>query len=121
MPPGKLDRARQLFRDWADALRYVGVTLLFLFVYVMILRPVKKQAIAAFRQLPARSSTTAGGAVGPGAERKPELGKGATAATLPSESADGLRAKLLKQQLSERVKAEPESAGRLVQSWIKEA
>jgi len=49
-------------------------------------------------------------------------GEGATAGgmALASESEEAQRAKLLKQQLAERVKAEPAAAGRLVQTWIKE-
>ncbi len=50
--PGKLDQYRLLVLPWAGALRYVGITLLFLLVYALVLRPVKKQAIAAFKQIP---------------------------------------------------------------------
>ncbi|MGA9356031.1 MAG: flagellar basal-body MS-ring/collar protein FliF, partial [Terriglobales bacterium] len=50
--PGKLDRYRLLVLPWAGALRYLGITLLFVFVYAVVLRPVKKQALEAFRQIP---------------------------------------------------------------------
>ena len=52
--PGKLDKYRLLIQPWLGALRYVGITLLFLMVYALVLNPVKKQAIAAFQQIPAQ-------------------------------------------------------------------
>ena len=50
--PSNLNKWRVLIQTWMGALRYVGITLLFLLVYAMVLRPVKKQAMAAFRQIP---------------------------------------------------------------------
>src|SRR5581483_4652512 len=46
--PGKTERARRLLIEWSGALRYVGVTFLFLFVYLIMLRPIKKQILTAF-------------------------------------------------------------------------
>jgi flagellar M-ring protein FliF len=117
--PGTLEKIRALLRDWADTLRYVGVTLLFLFVYLMVLRPVKKQALAAFQQLPARARAAAVGAGIADLKSGQESATGSGAALI-TESDDGRRAKLLKQQLADRVKAEPAAASRLVQTWIKE-
>jgi flagellar biosynthesis/type III secretory pathway M-ring protein FliF/YscJ len=153
-PPSKLEKIRALLRDWADALRYVGVTLLFLFVYLVVLRPVKKQALAAFRQIPARAQAAAAGAgfgtgVGTGAGTNHGAGLGAGsgaglgtaslaagsgtgsgeraggdtkngAMDMAMDTDEGRRAKLLKQQLADRVKAEPAAAGRLVQNWMRE-
>src|SRR5208282_3154696 len=51
--PGKLDKWRLLVLPWVGLLRYVGITLLFLVVYALVLVPVKKHAIAAFKQIPA--------------------------------------------------------------------
>ena len=48
--PGKLDKYRLLVQPWLGWLRYVGITLLFLVVYAIVLRPVKKHAIEAFRR-----------------------------------------------------------------------
>jgi len=126
--PGRFEKIRKLLQDWAEALRYAGVTLLFLFVYLMVLRPVKKQALSAFQQLPSRvraAAAGAGGGTGLGAGNALaglKLGESAAASggALASESEEAQRAKLLKQQLAERVKAEPAAAGRLVQTWIKE-
>src|SRR5208337_4103776 len=42
--PGKLDKWRLLVLPWVGALRYLGITLLFLVVYALVLNPVKKHA-----------------------------------------------------------------------------
>ncbi len=110
--PGKLDRYRMLIQPWAGALRYVGITLLFLLVYAMVLRPVKKQAIAAFRQIPqqlAQPLAAAAGAAGSLADIE-----------LPTGSDEAKRATLLKKELGDKIKTEPAAASRLVQSWIRD-
>src|SRR5580658_8951199 len=58
-PPGKIERWRQMFDPWRWTLRYIGLALLFAVVYLLILRPIKKQAIAAFKGIPARLAPTA--------------------------------------------------------------
>ncbi|MGA7573832.1 MAG: flagellar basal-body MS-ring/collar protein FliF [Terriglobales bacterium] len=112
--PGKLDKWRLLILPWAGALRYVGITLLFLFVYAVVLRPVQKQAIAAFKQIPAHLSRplTAGSA---GASPN-----GLAAMDLPQGSEEAKRAGVLKKEISDKIKAEPAAASRLVQAWIHE-
>jgi flagellar biosynthesis/type III secretory pathway M-ring protein FliF/YscJ len=93
-------------------LRYVGVTFLFLFVYLIMLRPIKKQILTAFRELPERH------------ERARELNKKAASPEiqieLPEGSEQGKLATALKKELSEKVRAEPAGASRLVQNWIRE-
>lgn len=110
--PGRIDRYRLLVEPWLGALRYVGITLLFLFVYAMVLRPVKKQAIEAFRQIPQRLSQT------------PGLPAGAAGALggieLPAGSEEAKRAQLMKKELGEKIRSEPAAASRLVQGWIRE-
>jgi flagellar M-ring protein FliF len=114
LPPGKLDNTRKLLTQWSGLLRYVGVLALFLIVYFLMLRPVKKQILTSLRELPTRmvrgskdlaaaTATVAGTLEGevPGAEQ-------------------AKRASTLKKQLSDKVKTEPAVAGRLVQSWIRE-
>ncbi|MBZ5655240.1 MAG: flagellar M-ring protein FliF [Acidobacteriia bacterium] len=110
--PGKWDRIRLLLRQWSGALRYVGITLLFLIVYALVLRPVKRQAIAAFKQLPAQLAQPLGaGAAAGGALSSIEL---------PPGSDEAKRAGLLKKELSEKIKTEPAAASRLVQTWIRD-
>ena len=55
-PPSKTEHWRRLLEPWSWVLRYIGLALLFLVIYWLVLRPVKKQALAAFRELPARAS-----------------------------------------------------------------
>jgi flagellar M-ring protein FliF len=111
-PPGKFDRYRLLILPWLGVLRYVGITLLFLLVYAVVLRPVKKQAIAAFKQIPSHLA-------------KPAAIEGAATSgyplDLPPGSDEAKHAEVLKKELSEKIKAEPAAASRLVQTWIHEA
>jgi len=112
-PPTKTDHIRHLIEPWTWALRYVGLALLFLVVYGLVLRPVKKQALAAFRELPGRVAgkltPQPAGTVGL------DLADKTSAAEL-----GGNRANQLKRLLTEKVKAEPEAASRLVQSWVQQ-
>ena len=114
IPPSKTEHWRRLVEPWTWALRYAGLAALFLVVYWMILRPVKKQALTAFRELPGR----VGGRVAPqaaGIDGAVQLAPGAS--TIES---GGNRATQLKRMLTEKIKAEPESASRLVQGWVQQ-
>ena len=111
--PGKLDRFRMLVVPWAGALRYLGITLLFVLVYAMVLRPVKNQAIAAFRQIPEKLAQPVAAPAG---------AAGALAGIeLPPGSDEAKRALQLKKELTDKIKTEPAAASRLVQTWIREA
>jgi flagellar M-ring protein FliF len=109
--PGKLDKYRLLIQPWLGALRYVGITLLFLMVYALVLNPVKKQAIAAFQQIPAQLA------------RPLAAGSGGMIAgiDLPQGSEEAKRAGALKKELADKIKAEPAVASRLVQGWMRES
>jgi flagellar M-ring protein FliF len=110
--PGKLDKYRLLIQPWMGALRYVGITLLFLVVYALVLNPVKKHAIAAFQQIPTHLTQSLAGAAAGGNM----LGK----IDLPPASDEARRAGALKKELGEKIKAEPAAASRLVQTWIRD-
>ncbi len=113
-PPGKTEHWRRVIEPWAWALRYVGLAALFLVTYWLVLRPVKKQALAAFRELPGRWSGTLAPQV---AGASPGAVLGGSEGVLEE---GGKRASQLKRLLSEKVKAEPEAATRLVQSWVQQ-
>jgi flagellar M-ring protein FliF len=106
--PGKGEHWLRLIQPWMWILRYVGVTALFLVVYALILRPVKKQAIAAFRELPAKIS-----------QRNAQVLPAAGALEAEQPKGEGKRAVELKRMLTDKVKAEPAAASRLVESWVK--
>jgi flagellar M-ring protein FliF len=113
-PPSKTEHWRRMLEPWSWVLRYVGLAALFLVVYALILRPVKKQALAVFRQLPGKM-----------AQPNPLEPATASAVLGPSEeaeqlSAGGQRASQLKKMLTDKVKAEPAAASRLIESWVRE-
>jgi flagellar M-ring protein FliF len=110
--PGKLDKLRLLVQPWAGALRYVGITLLFLVVYALVLRPVKKHAIAAFKQIPTHVAKPLAAAAG-GANLLASV-------ELPQGSEESKRAAALKKEITDKIKAEPAAASRLVQTWIRD-
>ena len=110
--PTKIERARRILVEWSAELRYAGVTLLFLFVYLLMLRPIKKQILKAFRELPV-AREQASKELKPAA-KVPEI-------ELPQVSEQSQMATALKKQLTDKVKSEPAAASRLVQSWIREA
>ncbi|MGA2356736.1 MAG: flagellar M-ring protein FliF C-terminal domain-containing protein, partial [Terriglobales bacterium] len=110
-PPGKFEKWRLLLLPWLGVLRYVGITLLFLAVYALVLRPVKNQAIAAFKQIPLHLSQPLVAGVH-------ENGTGS--GELPTVGEEAKRAGLLKKELSDKIKAEPAAASRLVQTWIRD-
>jgi flagellar M-ring protein FliF len=109
--PGKFDRYRLLLLPWMGVLRYLGITLMFLVVYALVLRPVKKQAITAFRQIPDRLAKAATAAPGEGALTKIEL---------PPGSDEARRATQIKKELTDKIKTDPATASRLVQTWIRD-
>ena len=112
--PTKVERTRRVLVEWSPVLRYVGVTLLFLFVYLIMLRPIKKQILTAFRELPARVQ---------GAGKKlsaTHSESGEVQIEAPEGTDQGRLATALKRQLTEKVQTEPAAASRLVQTWIRE-
>jgi flagellar M-ring protein FliF len=113
-PPTRIEHWGRLIAPWGWMLRYVGLAALFLVVYWLVLRPVKKQALAAFRELPGRVS----GKLAPQALAAAE--SGTIAAAEGSSEEGGKRANQLKRLLTEKVKSEPEAASRLVQSWVQQ-
>jgi len=111
--PDKWDRLRRILQQYGSVLRYVGITLLFLIVYAFILRPVKKQALDALRQIPAQLARQSQAAV-------QAAGSAESGLELPEGSPEAKRAVLLKKQVADKIKAEPAAATRLVQSWIRD-
>jgi flagellar M-ring protein FliF len=111
-PPTKIEKTRSLLVQWSGLLRYAGILALFLIVYFLMLRPVKKQVLTAFRELPARISK--------GGVNNLAGASAAIEVELPAGAEQSKRAGALKKQLAEKVKSEPEAASRLVQGWIRE-
>jgi flagellar M-ring protein FliF len=111
--PSKLDRVRVTLNDWSSMIRYAALIGLFLLVYMFLLRPIKKQAMEAFRQLPERAA----------AQIKAEATAGELAGISGDVNSlsDAQRRTLgLQRQLADKAKSEPAATGRLVQSWMHE-
>jgi flagellar M-ring protein FliF len=113
-PPGKSEHWRRLLEPWSWVLRYVALAALFAVVYLLILRPVKKLAVTAFRELP--------GKVAQRNALQPLPASGVLGAIEPAGApqGEGQRASQLKRMLTDKVKAEPAAASRLVESWVRE-
>jgi flagellar M-ring protein FliF len=115
MPPEKvtpvtrIETARKLVVEWLGLLRYAGILALFVIVYFLMLRPVKRQLMTALRELPGRIAAGNAVAATAGVE-----------VALPAGAEQTRRATTLRKQLAEKVKSEPETASRLVESWMRE-
>ena len=99
-----VQKVTRIAHDWTGALRVAGILALFLVVYMLVLRPVKKQVMATVRQL---------------AAQKTEGAKDTAQHQLAADDAGGKTS--IRKELSDRVKAEPEVASRLLQSWIRKS
>jgi flagellar M-ring protein FliF len=112
-PPSKTERWRGLVQPWLWLLRYVALGALFVVVYLLLLNPIKKQAVTAFKELPGKV-----------AQRNPPQVLSTAGVPAASEAAapasEGQRANQLKKMLTDKVKAEPAAASRLVESWVRE-
>jgi flagellar biosynthesis/type III secretory pathway M-ring protein FliF/YscJ len=123
-PPTWLEKVQRSLREWTWLLRYLAIGCLFGSVYVLLLRPVKRQVITALKELPLRSPQNrviAGGEV-----QSPKLPVDAealeTVLGVPDIENNPAFKKLaiLKNHLVEKVKSEPAGASQLVQSWLRE-
>jgi|HubBroStandDraft_6_1064221.scaffolds.fasta_scaffold26415_5 flagellar M-ring protein FliF len=119
LPPGKLQRFVVFTEHWTGALRYVALSLLFLAVYLLILRPVKKHVFTILESTPqpALSGEAAALATMP-------INGGLSG--LPSETGKGVSPEVeeaisLKKKLALKVKSDPQGASRLIQNWLRKS
>jgi flagellar M-ring protein FliF len=122
------ERLAPVLQEWMGVIRYVGLAALFFLIYFLILRPVKRQIIATFAveqpQLPGRAfeQGALGKAEKPGDELKPTAGEGeGVLGELTDINAEAKRTVVLKNQLVERIKRNPEAASRLIQNWVRQS
>jgi flagellar M-ring protein FliF len=111
--PSIRERVRVTLNDWSSTVRYAALIVLFLLAYGLLLRPVKKQLLATFRELPARLAAHKAQLAAANAE----LTAVEDLTKLPPEQQ---RAIVLKKQLTEKLKSEPAGASKLIQAWLHE-
>jgi flagellar M-ring protein FliF len=102
-----LDQARKGLNDYSSVIRYVALLVLFLLVYLLTIRPIQKRILTAPHPLPAQIRAPV--------QTEPEAGT-----MLESSSSLVQRNLLLKKQLTDFVKSEPESSTTAVRAWLRE-
>jgi flagellar M-ring protein FliF len=122
VPPGKFQRILNFSERWIGVLRYAALLVLFGLVYLLILRPVKKQVVQML-QAPLHAALPADAAAAGSAAA---LGIPASIAALGAEGGNGSspdtqHAVALKKQIVSKVKEDPESASRLIQNWVRQS
>jgi len=111
-PPTPMQRVTTLVNDYSIPIRYLSLLMLFLLVYWLLLRPIKRQASTAFKELSVRSAAAGNPALAGG---RGELTGGAA-----SEASGAQELALVLKRQVERAKAEPASASRVIQAWLRE-
>jgi flagellar M-ring protein FliF len=123
------ERVLRVTNQWMSVVRLAGLFLLFALVYFIVLRPLKKQLLASFRQMPQPAAATAGAATAGGAERNAATGPMAEAtdeevvlfeSELEGANSEVKRVVMLKRNLVEKVKSEPAGSTRLLENWIRQ-
>ncbi len=106
-PPALADRLRKGLNDYAVVVRYGSLLLLFLLGYLLMVRPVQKRALSGQKILESP-------------ERTPLLAEQVQPQLAPiSLGEEALRSGMLKEQLVQLVKAEPQNSTRAVQAWLR--
>ncbi len=109
--PTITQRVRVLQNDYASLLRIAAVFAMFLFVYLVAIRPVKSQILRSFRTMQAPQKAL------PVEPRKVDA---APPIELPDASPELKTVGELTKRLKDKVKSEPVSSARLVQTWIRD-
>jgi flagellar M-ring protein FliF len=120
-PPGKIQKFAGYAERWAGWLRYAGLFALFLVVYFLLLRPVKKQVLYILH-VQGQGPGQERGQFAEGATAKSELSASVPGAILAAggELPDMTEAMALKKELVARVKEDPQAAGRVIEAWMRE-
>ncbi|MGC2399120.1 MAG: flagellar basal-body MS-ring/collar protein FliF [Acidobacteriaceae bacterium] len=110
-PPTFVDKTRKAISDYSSVIRYAGLLVLFLLIYILMVRPIQQRALAPPdpMQIAARAQASAQ------ASADPE-----TAALAESAASLAQRSAVLRKQLADFVKAEPESSTNAVRVWLRE-
>jgi flagellar M-ring protein FliF len=108
LPPATaLEQARKGLNDYSTEIRYAGLLVLFVLVYLLMIRPIQKRILAT----PSPLLTAIG---------TPALSEADVAALPQSAVSLTLRNLTLKKQLAEFVNTQPESSTTAVRAWLSE-
>lgn len=122
--PALRERVFTFAQRQTGILRYAALAALFVVIYLVLLRPIKHQALAAFRQLPGQINVRTRSLAGTPGELLPSGLNSQVQVGMPelAESTDpeAKRAVMLKRQLVEKIKSEPANASRFLQTWIRQ-
>jgi len=126
--PTLSERVVPIVDKWINVIRYGALILLFLLIYMLVLRPIKHQIVTTFRELPkqlgmAKISREAlpGSAHGISAPMADDAaGLEASLSQLGDTPLEAKQAVILKKNLLEKVKKEPAGASRLIQNWMRQ-
>lgn len=116
-PPTLVQRIPNLINQWMPVLRYVGFGIVFMLLYLLILKPLKKQLTASFTGTP---SLTAGSVAAVALAGAGGAGAASMQAGLPEAQPALSPMAALQETLSQRVVNEPVQTSRLVQDWLKQ-
>ncbi len=123
--PSVIQLTLRTIEPWMGLLRYAGLGILFLVIYLLMLRPITNQILATVKALPMSKNQAALPAAGgiqndfrpsvSGADLEKQL-----ANELSETSSEVMRTVALKRHLVEKVKREPEGSTRLIQNWVRQ-
>jgi len=123
-PATLMDRVQRGLRSWSWIFRYLALACLFGSVYLLLLRPVKRQLLAILRELPLHPAGKHAIAEASAAQVSPSPQPEGLEEILGAAGLDGdtslKKLAILKNHLVEKVKTEPAGASRLVQNWLRE-
>jgi len=127
-PPSLVGRWGHVAEKWIGLVRYGALAVLFGLIYWLVLRPIKRQIVTSFRELPSRlvATSRAAEALATGSESAAEAKaenalelEAALQRELAETNSEVKQAVMLKRRLVDKVKKEPEAASRLIQNWIR--
>jgi flagellar M-ring protein FliF len=127
-PPTLSERVVPLVDKWINLIRYGALFLLFLFIYMLVLRPIKRQIVTTLEALPKQLGMAKGARESsPGSANGMAASKSDDTATLEASlqqlgdsPLEAKQAVLLKKNLLDKVKKEPAQASRLIQNWMRQ-
>jgi flagellar M-ring protein FliF len=127
-PPTLSERVVPIVDKWINVIRYGALILLFLLIYMLVLRPIKRQIVTTFQELPKQlgmakghREALPGGATGvPGKMGEDTANLEASLQHLEDSPNETKQAVILKKNLLEKVKKEPATASRLIQNWMRQ-